>query len=74
MEDNFVNKTVLCTLVDEKTVECHNVTYTESEGLLSASNALFWVYLLVYMFLVLSAGKLCCKLALQYHQQAYRDM
>ena len=68
MEANFINKTVICTMVSEKTVECHNITYTESEGLLSASNALFWVYLLVYIVLVLFAGKLCRKLAVQSHR------
>lgn len=48
---------VSCIVVNDDTVECDGLTLTREEGLLKASNALFWVYLCVYIFLVLFAGK-----------------
>ena len=57
-----MNSTLNCTLVDENTVECSGIIFTRGEGagaeeLVSASNVLFWVYLLVYAVLVLFAGR-----------------
>ena len=46
-----------CTVVDEKTVECFGEIFKREEGLVQASNPLFWVYLCLYMVLVLFAGK-----------------
>ena len=68
-----VGEIVSCVVVDEKSVMCNNVTFTESEGLLKASNALFWVYLMVYIVLVLFAGTLCveaCKASSRPYQVA----
>ena len=47
---------VNCTFVDEKTVECFGERFSLEEGLLTASNGLFWVYLCLYIVLVLFAG------------------
>ena len=46
-----------CTVIDEKTVECFGERFSVDEGLLQASNGLFWVYLCLYMVLVLFAGE-----------------
>ena len=46
-----------CTVVDEKTVECFGERFSQEEGLLKASNGLFWVYLCLYIVLVLFAGQ-----------------
>ena len=49
-----------CTVIDEKTVECFGERFSVEEGLLQASNGLFWVYLCLYMVLVLFAGECVC--------------
>ena len=49
-----------CTFVDEKTVECFGERFSLEEGLLKASNGLFWVYLCLYIVLVLFAGVFVC--------------
>ena len=59
------NTTVNCTLIDENTLECFGERFTrgeggEGEGIIRASNPLFWVYLIVYLVLVLFAGKKTC--------------
>ena len=46
---------VNCSRVDHNTVHCDGEDY-HLEELLSATDALFWVYLLIYMVLVLCAG------------------
>lgn len=48
--------TTLCVVVDEDTVRCDGMVFTRAE-LLKASNAIFWVYLCVYIILVLFAGR-----------------
>lgn len=48
----------VCEVLSEQTVSCDGVEYhLESEGLITPSKALFWVYLCVYMVLVLCAGE-----------------
>ncbi len=49
------NTTVLCEVVNENTVSCEGEEYHD-ESLLKPGSALFWVYLVLYMVLVLFAG------------------
>lgn len=45
----------LCRQISEDTVECNGITYSRPE-LLKDTNAMFWIYLCVYIVLVLFAG------------------
>lgn len=49
------NVTVVCEVVNENTVSCDGEEY-HNEGLFQPNNALFWVYLVLYLVLVLFAG------------------
>ncbi len=51
----MVGENVTCVVVDSDTVKCGNTHYHIAE-LLEASDALFWVYLILYIVLVLFAG------------------
>ena len=47
---------IACVMVGEDSVQCNGTTYTKVE-LLKDTNAMFWVYLCVYIILVLFAGE-----------------
>lgn len=47
---------IACVMVGEGSVQCNGTTYTKAE-LLKDTNAMFWVYLCVYIILVLFAGE-----------------
>ena len=49
------NHTILCEVVNENTVSCNGEEFHD-EALFQPNNALFWVYLVLYLVLVLFAG------------------
>ena len=48
---------LLCVLVGEDTVKCGEEVFGKPESLYQPDNWPFWVYLVLYMVLVLFAGK-----------------
>ena len=47
---------IWCVMVGQDTVHCNGTAYSKAE-LLKDTNAMFWVYLCVYVALVLFAGE-----------------
>lgn len=53
------NDSLLCVLVDQHTVRCGEEEYgkAEAESLYKPDSGSFWIYLILYMVLVLFAGR-----------------
>lgn len=64
MNSTELNDTVLCTVVSETTVMCGEEEY-HSESLYKADDWRFWVFLILYAFLVLFAGKWTVQLVME---------
>ena len=56
MNNTTIEELITCVRESEGEIICNGTTY-EVVGYIQPNNALFWVYLFVYIFLVLFAGE-----------------
>ena len=52
-----MNRTVACVYKSATEVICNGTSFKVEEPMLTVNDAMFWVYLGIYVFLVLGAGE-----------------